>query len=142
MQTRRAGICSVQTGTPFYMSPEIYQHKAYDDKSDVWSAGCVLYEMCALKPPFRGRDFDDLGRRVAMGAYPRLPTQYSQALADVIGAMLTVDHKKRPSASQILVLPEVARRRAAVLAASRSPVSAASACLPAARCTPMPDNPV
>lgn len=39
-------------GTPYYMSPEICQNKPYNFKSDVWSLGCVLYELCTLKRAF------------------------------------------------------------------------------------------
>jgi len=43
---------STQTGTPFYASPEVWKDERYGLKADVWSLGCVVYEMCALKPPF------------------------------------------------------------------------------------------
>jgi NIMA (never in mitosis gene a)-related kinase 2 len=39
-------------GTPYYMSPECITESRYNESSDVWSAGCVLYEMTALKAPF------------------------------------------------------------------------------------------
>jgi len=34
------------------MSPEMMQEKSYDSESDIWSLGCLIYELCALKPPF------------------------------------------------------------------------------------------
>lgn len=46
------GMLQTQTGTPYYASPEVWQDKPYDLKSDIWSAGCVLFEMCAREPPF------------------------------------------------------------------------------------------
>ena len=45
-------LMSTQTGTPYYASPEVWKDKPYDKKSDIWSLGCVLYEMVTLKPPF------------------------------------------------------------------------------------------
>ena len=44
----KRGLLQTQTGTPYYASPEIWQDKPYDYKSDIWSMGCVLYEICAL----------------------------------------------------------------------------------------------
>lgn len=38
--------------TPYYMSPELMSEKAYDTKSDIWSLGCMVYEMCALRYEF------------------------------------------------------------------------------------------
>jgi len=36
-------------GTPYYMSPEVYHNKPYTLKSDVWSLGCLLYELCTFQ---------------------------------------------------------------------------------------------
>jgi NIMA (never in mitosis gene a)-related kinase len=40
--------CHTQTGTPYYASPEVWRNQPYDFKSDIWSLGCVLYEMMCL----------------------------------------------------------------------------------------------
>ena len=48
----KKGLSYTQTGTPYYASPEVWNDKPYNEKSDIWSAGCVLYEIAALKPPF------------------------------------------------------------------------------------------
>jgi len=49
-----------QTGTPYYASPEVWRDKPYDSSSDIWSLGCLIYEMCALKPPFLGSNMEQL----------------------------------------------------------------------------------
>jgi serine/threonine protein kinase len=39
-------------GTPYYMSPEQILEQRYNEKCDIWAAGCVLYEICSLRAPF------------------------------------------------------------------------------------------
>ena len=39
-------------GTPYYLSPEVWENKPYNNKSDLWAMGCVLYEMSTLKHAF------------------------------------------------------------------------------------------
>ena len=64
-------------GTPYYLSPEIIEGRPYSFKSDIWSLGCVLYEMCALVPPFRADDMQGLYKKVIKGKYPRIPEHFS-----------------------------------------------------------------
>lgn len=45
-------MIQTQIGTPFYASPEIWRQQPYNHKSDIWSLGCILYEMCSLSTPF------------------------------------------------------------------------------------------
>lgn len=110
----KRGLCMTQTGTPYYASPEVWRDMPYDGKSDMWSLGCVVYEACALKPPFRSKDMEGLYRRVLRGEYQRIPEHFSNELSDVIGAMLQVNPRYRPSAEQLLQLPVVQRQAAEV----------------------------
>ena len=41
-------------GTPLYASPELCDNLPYNEKTDIWSLGVVLYELAALTPPFNG----------------------------------------------------------------------------------------
>ncbi len=45
---------NTMVGTPYYMSPEMYENKPYTTKSDIWALGCILYELCTLKRAFEG----------------------------------------------------------------------------------------
>merc|ERR1719291_1200298 len=78
-EVAKRGLCITQTGTPYYASPEVWRDMPYDAKSDMWSIGCVLYEMLALRPPFQAEDMEGLYRKVLKGQYARVPPQFSQA---------------------------------------------------------------
>lgn len=54
------GLLYTQTGTPYYASPQVWKDKPYDSKSDIWSFGCVIYEMTTLDPPFKADDMEGL----------------------------------------------------------------------------------
>jgi len=76
----KRGLNYTQTGTPYYASPEVWRDEPYDIKSDIWSLGCVLYEIIALKPPFTADDMQGLYKKVLKGHFPRIPKSYSTDL--------------------------------------------------------------
>merc|ERR1711874_636249 len=80
----KKGLSYTQTGTPYYASPEVWRDQPYDSKSDVWSLGCVIYELTSLKPPFRAEDMEGLYKKVLRGFYQKIPTVYSCDLSNVI----------------------------------------------------------
>lgn len=84
----KKGLLYTQTGTPYYASPEVWRDQPYGSKSDIWSLGCVLYEMVTLKPPFRANDMNGLYKSVLKGQYPPISNKYSQDLKEVIAMML------------------------------------------------------
>ena len=94
--TNSNGLNYTQTGTPYYASPEVWKDEPYGYKSDIWSLGCVIYEMLSLKPPFTGRDMDHLYKRVCKGVFPRIPDHYSNDIWSIVQLMLRVDPIKRP----------------------------------------------
>ncbi|CAD8099978.1 unnamed protein product [Paramecium primaurelia] len=95
------GLLYTQTGTPYYASPEIWRDEPYDNKSDIWSLGCVLYEMCNLHPPFQALDMEGLYKKIQKGLYPPI-NGYSNQLVQLIGQMLRLNASARPSCDQIL----------------------------------------
>ena len=96
-----------QTGTPYYASPEVWKDMPYDSKSDIWSLGCVFYEVLTLVPPFRAKDMNGLFKKVTTGIFDEPPKMYSNDLVKLITSMIKVNPKDRPSCNQILRTNEV-----------------------------------
>ena len=86
----KKGMMHTQTGTPYYASPEVWKDKPYDNRSDVWSLGCVLYEMIALNPPFRAANMSGLYHKVLRGVYEPIPRHYSSDLSMMVKNCLQV----------------------------------------------------
>lgn len=91
-----------QTGTPYYASPEIWLERPYDMRTDMWSLGCIIYELCTLKVPFRAKSISSLSKAVIKGVYEPIPNIYSKDLKRLIAFLLNVDMRKRPNVDQIL----------------------------------------
>ncbi len=91
-------------GTPYYLSPELCKDLPYNDKSDVWSLGCVLYEMTTLKHPFEGKTKVEIYEKIINSNYEGIDKYYSLELRRIIDLLLIKDEKKRPKISEILTL--------------------------------------
>ena len=106
----RKGMGYTQTGTPYYASPEVWKDKPYDSKSDIWSLGCVIYEMCALNPPFRAQSMEDLFKKVIRGYYPDISNKYSKDLSEILKLMIQIEVGARPNCDELLKMPIVKKR--------------------------------
>ena len=95
-------VLLTQTGTPYYASPEVWRDEPYSYKSDLWSIGCVIYELCELHPPFKGKDLDELFEDVCKGAPKRINKIYSNDLWNMIMMLLQVDVEKRVDCNMYL----------------------------------------
>ena len=88
-------------GTPYYMSPEQINDQKYNEKSDIWSTGCIIYEVAALRAPFEATTHYQLAMKIKSGKLDRIPAVYSDDLMTVISAMIQQDPDKRPSVLQL-----------------------------------------
>ena len=96
------GIGHTQTGTPYYASPEVWNDESYTNKSDIWSLGCVLYEMICLTPPFKAENMDGLYHKIIKGKYNKIPEKYSKELNEILKLLFNVNPKERPSCDELL----------------------------------------
>merc|ERR1719399_580368 len=94
-----------KVGTPLYMSPEVLKGNGYDMKSDVWSLGCVFYELCVRRSPFKHPEKNmslyDLFLTISKGQYAPLPEGFSADLRKTVDGMLTLEVEKRMSMEEV-----------------------------------------
>ncbi|XP_015473442.1 serine/threonine-protein kinase Nek11 isoform X2 [Parus major] len=100
-------LATTFTGTPHYMSPEVLKHQGYNTKSDIWSLGCILYEMCCMNHAFSGQNFLSVVLKIVEGETPSLPDRYPSKLNAVLCSMLSKDPSLRPGAAEILKSPYI-----------------------------------
>lgn len=89
-------------GTPYYISPELCKDQPYNDKSDVWSLGCVLYELCTLNHPFEGGTQVEIYEKIMTQKFKAISPEYSLELKKMVDLLLEKDEKKRPKMKDIL----------------------------------------
>jgi NIMA (never in mitosis gene a)-related kinase 1/4/5 len=107
-----ANMAHTVVGTPYYLSPELCEEKPYNNKSDIWSLGCVLYELCTLRHPFEAQNQGALILKILRGKFNPLPSIYSKSLHEMVDRLLIKDYRKRPAIDEILKLPAMSERMA------------------------------
>ncbi|XP_062922108.1 serine/threonine-protein kinase Nek9-like isoform X5 [Mobula hypostoma] len=96
-------------GTPYYISPEICEGKCYNDKSDIWSLGCILYEMACRQRTFEGTNLPAVVNKIMKGQFAPITNNYSPEFKGLVMDMLQKEPQYRPSAHELLYvrLPEM-----------------------------------
>lgn len=104
-----------KVGTPLYMSPEVLKGGGYDFKSDIWSLGCLLYELAMLKSPFKaeGLNLYSLFQKISNGEYQPLPDTYSLELRNMAYSMISINPEDRPEINQVCTMASQMRQQTA-----------------------------
>ena len=86
-----------------YQAPERIMNQRYGTKADIWSFGCIMYELCTLQHPFT--DFNKqlvLETKIKDGIYEPLPDHFSNDMKNLVHSCLSVNPDDRPDAVTIL----------------------------------------
>ena len=95
-------ITNTFIGTPLFMSPEQISNRYYDIKIDIWSLGCVLYELEYCKPPFNGKSLRSLKEKIL---HSKLDGFNSGKFGELFSKLFIRDKYKRPTINDVLNLP-------------------------------------
>lgn len=101
VETKHGGANTV-LGTPYYISPEMCAGKSYDDKSDIWALGCIVYEMACLQKTFEGSNLPALVNKIMSGTFAPIRGPFSPEFKQLVRDLLQKDPEFRPTASDIL----------------------------------------
>jgi calcium/calmodulin-dependent protein kinase I len=97
-----------QCGTPFFVAPEILIRKPYDQQSDMWSVGCIVYLLLSGNLPFLGRSQKELFRKIISGRYDfkeEIWNDVSEDAKDLVRKLLVLDPDVRLTAKKALLHP-------------------------------------
>ncbi|XP_022250142.1 serine/threonine-protein kinase Nek8-like [Limulus polyphemus] len=109
MLTTRQGGANTVLGTPYYISPEMCEGKPYNEKSDIWALGCILYEMACLQKTFEGSNLPALVNKIVKGQFAPIRGHYSYDFKQLVRDLLQKHPEYRPTAREVLYdrLPEL-----------------------------------
>lgn len=94
---------STVIGTPNYLSPEICESRPYNQKSDMWSLGCVLFELLQLERAFDGENLPAIVMKITQGKLKPMGEHVSDEVKKLVYNLLKTNEKSRPDVSDLLV---------------------------------------
>ncbi|XP_049744145.1 serine/threonine-protein kinase 36 isoform X2 [Elephas maximus indicus] len=106
MSTNTMVLTSIK-GTPLYMSPELVEERPYDHTADLWSVGCILYELAVGTPPFYTTSIFELVSLILKDPV-RWPSTLSPCFKNFLQGLLTKDPRQRLSWPDLLHHPFIA----------------------------------
>ena len=92
------------------MSPEQIDDHKYNEKSDIWSLGCFLYEITSLHPPFEATNHLSLAMKIKSGKVEKINRRYSSFLNKIISLLMNTNPNNRPLTNELLNIPEISIR--------------------------------
>jgi len=98
-------LAETACGTPYYLSPELCLGQKYNQKSDCWALGCVVYEMLTLKRPFHGKNLHAVVMKICHEECAALPEEWGRPLTSLVYSMLQKEPASRPSMAEASELP-------------------------------------
>jgi NIMA (never in mitosis gene a)-related kinase len=107
-------LARTQVGTPYYVAPEVWRNRPYNASCDIWSLGCLLYELCTFRPPFEAESMEGLARKIMQGRYSPIPAGYSRELQGLVDRLLVVDPARRATIDDILSHKGVVQRMSSI----------------------------
>eukprot|EP00818_Percolomonas_sp_WS_P008760 CAMPEP_0117445926 /NCGR_PEP_ID=MMETSP0759-20121206/6060_1 /TAXON_ID=63605 /ORGANISM="Percolomonas cosmopolitus, Strain WS" /LENGTH=1113 /DNA_ID=CAMNT_0005238143 /DNA_START=344 /DNA_END=3685 /DNA_ORIENTATION=- len=100
-------LARTMVGTPYYLSPELVNDEPYGMKSDIWSLGCILYNLCTLKHAWEGRNLPALVLKIVSKDYEPIASHYSDELKGIVHRLLQKDPNKRPTIQELMGIPHM-----------------------------------
>ena len=89
-------LANTYIGTPYYMAPELYSGLKYNTKCDIWSFGCIIYELITLRKPFDGRNIIELAKKIKYSSVnSNYIIRYKSEYMSILNKMLISDFNNR-----------------------------------------------
>ena len=109
-ELNQASFAKTLIGTPYYLSPEMCQDMPYNQKSDVWALGCILYELCTFRHPFNATNQGALIIKILNSNPEPIFNCYSSQLQYLVNQILEKNYEKRPNCWDLLNNPIIVEK--------------------------------